>query len=133
MAYRTLSYTIDIICWAYAGATGPMRSRIASEEAFPLGASIRFYLGLVIIYIAVGSPLTRSLNFYSVPYGSTYAFDLHCSDFIDLRNARSLIDAFIQRTKLGPYFVLNQSCLWRPFIHLCFHPLAYPHTYGGLN
>ena len=52
-----LLLSILFVGWAYAIAAGPMRSRIAPEEAFPLGASIRFYLGLIIIYIAVGSPL----------------------------------------------------------------------------
>ena len=43
--------------WAYAVATGPLRFRFAPEQAFPIRASILFYIGLITVYIAVGSPL----------------------------------------------------------------------------
>lgn len=43
--------------WAYAIATGPLRSRFAPKQPFPTGASILYYSGLITVYIAVGSPL----------------------------------------------------------------------------
>ena len=43
--------------WVYALATGPLRSRLAPNQAFPIRDSILFYIGLITVYIAVGSPL----------------------------------------------------------------------------
>ena len=43
--------------WAYAMATGPLRPRLAPEQSYPIRDSILFYLGLITVYVAVGSPL----------------------------------------------------------------------------
>lgn len=45
--------------WLYALCTGPLRSRIAPGEAYPAGHALKFYLSLVIFYLAVGSPLDQ--------------------------------------------------------------------------
>ena len=45
--------------WLYALAIGPLRNRIAAGTNFPLRQCILFYLGLVITYLAVGSPLDQ--------------------------------------------------------------------------
>lgn len=48
------------IGWLYALGVGPLRPRIAfGQRTFPLGQSILFYLGLIITYLAVGSPLDQ--------------------------------------------------------------------------
>lgn len=49
-----------LLGWLYALLTGPLRSRIApAGTAYPRGHAIRFYTGLVIFYLAVGSPLDQ--------------------------------------------------------------------------
>lgn len=45
--------------WLYALAIGPLRSRIIEGVKFPLGQCILFYTGLMITYLAVGSPLDQ--------------------------------------------------------------------------
>ncbi len=45
--------------WAYALLCGPLRGRLAPGTAFPRGQAIRFYLALLIFYLAVGSPLDQ--------------------------------------------------------------------------
>jgi putative membrane protein len=45
--------------WLWAVAAGPGRARLASGESFPFAHAIRFYLGLLIFYVAVGSPLDQ--------------------------------------------------------------------------
>jgi len=45
--------------WLYALAIGPLRSRLAPATQFPLRQCILFYLGLILTYLAVGSPLDQ--------------------------------------------------------------------------
>lgn len=47
------------IGWLWAVLAGPWRARLAPESAFPRGHAIRFYLGLLVFYLAVGSPLDQ--------------------------------------------------------------------------
>ncbi len=54
-----LLITILAAGWLYALGVGPCRRRIAPGEAFPLGRCISFYLGLALVYLAVGSPLDQ--------------------------------------------------------------------------
>ncbi|EIP96519.1 putative membrane protein [Opitutaceae bacterium TAV1] len=48
-----------LLGWLYALCTGPLRRRIAPRAAYPRAHAIRFYAGLVIFYLAVGSPLDQ--------------------------------------------------------------------------
>lgn len=47
--------------WLYALSVGPFRLRISGQEtlALPFGKCLLFYLGLALVYIAVGSPLDQ--------------------------------------------------------------------------
>jgi len=54
-----LLISILLIGWLYAIWVGPLRSRISENTAYPLGSAVMFYLGLLIIYLAVGSPLDQ--------------------------------------------------------------------------
>jgi len=54
-----LLITILLFGWLYALGVGPLRERIAPNTAFPRGQAILFYLGLINIYLAVGSPLDQ--------------------------------------------------------------------------
>ncbi len=55
--------------WLWAVMAGPWRARLAPGTPFPLGHAIRFYLGLLIFYVAVGSPLDQ--------IGERYLFSAH--------------------------------------------------------
>ncbi|MDP4609695.1 MAG: cytochrome c oxidase assembly protein [Opitutales bacterium] len=54
-----LLISLLLVGWLYALGTGPLRSRIALGEAFPTGKAVLFYCGLIITYLAVGSPLDQ--------------------------------------------------------------------------
>lgn len=55
--------------WLWAVLAGPWRPRLAPGTLFPVGHAVRFYLGLVIFYLAVGSPLDQ--------IGERYLFSAH--------------------------------------------------------
>ena len=48
-----------VLGWLWAACAGPLRSRLAPGAAFPRGHAIRFYLSLLVFYLAVGSPLDQ--------------------------------------------------------------------------
>lgn len=48
-----------LLAWLYALCTGPLRPRLGPGQPYPRKHAIRFYLGLVIFYLAVGSPLDQ--------------------------------------------------------------------------
>lgn len=54
-----LLLTILGIGWLYSLAIGPCRARIAPNQRYPIASSVAFYLGLVVVYLAVGSPLDQ--------------------------------------------------------------------------
>ena len=109
-----LLLSIIFFGWAYAIATGPMRSGIATEEAFPLGASIRFYLGLIIIYVAVGSPLDSIAElFLFSAHMVQHMLLIYIAPTLLIYGMPSwLIDAFIRFFKLTPLLRLltNPAC-----------------------
>jgi putative membrane protein len=56
--------------WAYAVGVGPLRARLAPEGTpFPTGKAAAFFAGLVLNYLAVGSPLDQ--------FGEDYLFFVH--------------------------------------------------------
>jgi putative membrane protein len=58
------------VSWAYAVATGPWRSRFAPGlDRYPLGYAVRFHLGVLVGYLAVGSPLDQ--------VGESFLFSAH--------------------------------------------------------
>lgn len=54
-----LLITLLLTGWLYALAVGPYRERIAAGTPFPVLRCVSFYLGLILVYIAVGSPLDQ--------------------------------------------------------------------------
>jgi putative membrane protein len=48
-----------LLGWLWAILAGPLRARLAPDAAFPRVHAWRFYTGLVIFYLAVGSPLDQ--------------------------------------------------------------------------
>jgi putative membrane protein len=48
-----------LLGWLWAVLAGPWRSRLAPGEPFPRGHAVRFYLSLLVFYLAVGSPLDQ--------------------------------------------------------------------------
>lgn len=45
--------------WLFAVLAGPWRERLAPGAPYPRAHAVRFYLGLLIFYLAVGSPLDQ--------------------------------------------------------------------------
>ena len=54
-----LLITLLGVGWLYALAIGPLRNRIVTGKNFPIRQCILFYSGLVVTYLAVGSPLDQ--------------------------------------------------------------------------
>ncbi len=48
-----------LLGWLYALLTGPFRPRLAPGEPFPRAHAIKFYAGLIVFYLAVGSPFDQ--------------------------------------------------------------------------
>ncbi len=62
-------YCLIGLGWAYALCIGPLRSRFEGQPLFPKKEALYFYLGLSILFIAVGSPFAR--------IGALYLFSVH--------------------------------------------------------
>ncbi len=58
-----------LMAWLYALGTGPLRANIAPGKHFPKREAACFYSGLVLLYLAVGSPLDLM--------GEVYLFSAH--------------------------------------------------------
>ncbi len=54
-----LLISLLFVGWLYALGIGPFRNRIELEADFPIKDAILFYAGLIIVYLAVGSPLDQ--------------------------------------------------------------------------
>ncbi len=55
--------------WLYAICTGPLRQRLTPAEPFSRGQAAMFFCGVLIVYIAVGSPIDQ--------LGEDYLFSAH--------------------------------------------------------
>lgn len=55
--------------WCHAMACGPLRGRLAPGSPYPTGAAVRFHLGVLVAFLAVGSPLDQ--------LGEGYLFSAH--------------------------------------------------------
>ena len=49
-----------LLGWLWAVLAGPLRGRLAPGTPFPRGPAVRFYLALIVFYLAVGSPLDQA-------------------------------------------------------------------------
>ena len=96
--------TLVLAAWAYAVATGPWRFRLALGSAYPTRQARLFYGGLVVFYLAVGSPLDE--------IGERYLFSAHMLQHLIIVNLaaplvlagtpRWLLDGIIDRPPLRP-------------------------------
>jgi putative membrane protein len=65
-----LLFSLLFLGWIYAVGTWPLRARLAPPGTpFPTGRAVAFYAGLVLNYLAVGSPLDQ--------FGEDYLFSAH--------------------------------------------------------
>ncbi len=105
---------IVILGWVYALVMGPLRFRLASGDAWPRGAAMRFYSGLALVYLAAASPAAR--------VGGLYLFSVHVGlQLLVLYPAAALILQGLPRwcldAALGPRFVRPVATgLLRPWI-----------------
>ncbi len=65
-----------VASWLYALAVGPWRGHLAAGEPFPRGAVLRFAAGMIIFYLAVGSPLDQ--------IGERFLFSAHMAQHLIL-------------------------------------------------
>jgi putative membrane protein len=103
-----------VLGWVYALFAGPLRPRLAPGEAWPGRDAARFYSGLVLFYLAVGSPLDR--------VGRAYLFSLHIVlQLLVMYPAAALCVSGAPRWMIDPLLArLGGRKIWA----FLFHPLV---------
>lgn len=94
--------------WLYALGTGPLRNKISRDQSFPTGSAILFYLGLIITYLAVGSPLDQ--------IGEQFLFSAHMVQHMLLIYVAPTLFIFGTPPWLSDYVIEKLSLkksLWR--------------------
>ena len=112
-----LLITLLGIGWLYALAIGPLRTRIAKQEDLPLLPAIFFYSGLVVTYLAVGSPLDQ--------IGEQFLFSAHMIQHMLLIYASTTL--FIYGTPTWLIDWLLKPVFIRSIMRILSHPAC-----GGL-
>ena len=112
-----LLITILASGWLYALGVGPLRRKIAPEAVFPAGHAILFYLGLAIIYLAVGSPIDQ--------IGEQFLFSVHMVQHMLLIYFSPVLFIFGMPTWLIDW-ILKPAWLRKP-MRILTHPIC-----GGL-
>ena len=110
-----LVLTVVMASWLYALACGPMRQTLVPGSSYPVGASIRYHLGVLAAYLAVGSPLDQ--------LGEGYLFSAHMlQHMLLIYVAAPLIASGIPAELLDPW--LERSPRTRRVFALMVHPLV---------
>jgi putative membrane protein len=112
-----LLITLLGVGWLYALAIGPFRTRIAEAAVFPLRKCILFYSGLIITYLAVGSPLDQ--------LGEQFLFSAHMLQHMLLIYCASTL--FIYGTPAWLIDWLLKPTIATKTMHVLTHPAC-----GGL-
>ena len=119
--------------WCHAMACGPLRPRLAPAAPYPVGSAVRFHLGVLAAYLAVGSPLDQ--------VGEGYLFSAHMlQHMLLIYVAAPLIVAGIPPEMLDPWLERNpRACavlrlLTRPVVaavlfNLVFSAWHFPEFY----
>ncbi len=103
-----------LVAWAYSLLVGPFRVTLAPGTAFPTRKAWSFYLGLLIFYVSVGSPLDQ--------LGERYLLSAHMVQHMIIMYPAPLL------VILGIPAWLVDPILSKPFLRLpcrmLFHPLT---------
>ena len=101
-----------LLGWLYALAAGPLRARLAPDEPFPRAEAARFGAGLVLLYLAWGSPLDL--------LGRYFLCSAHVAqDLIVLFAAAPLLLCGLPSWMSEPALELA-----RPLARILFHPVV---------
>ncbi|MEY3812683.1 MAG: hypothetical protein RI910_1660 [Verrucomicrobiota bacterium] len=107
-------------CWAHALMCGPFRSRfLPGRTEYPVWYAVRFHLGVLVAYVAVGSPLDQ--------LGESFLFWAHMLQHMLL----IYISAPLIVTGLPPEFIDGFLLGGRPRLARALRVLTHPIT-GGL-
>ena len=107
-------------CWAHALMCGPLRARcLPGRTEYPIWYAVRFHLGVLVAYVAVGSPLDQ--------LGEAFLFSAHMLQHMLL----IYISAPLIVTGLPPEFVDGYLLEGRPRLTRVFRVLTHPLA-GGL-
>jgi len=104
--------------WLWAILAGPGRQRLAPSEPYPLAHAFRFYLALLIFYLAVGSPLDQ--------IGERFLFAAHMAQHQLLIYPAAIL--FL----LGLPAWMIDAALSQPTIQRCARSLAHPLVTGSI-
>lgn len=110
-----LILTVVAASWMHAMACGPLRPRLAPGSPYPVGRALRFHLGVLAAYLAVGSPLDQ--------LGEGYLFSAHMlQHMLLIYVAAPLVVSGIPPEMLDPW--LERSPRARRVLAFLVHPLA---------
>ncbi len=105
--------------WFYAILAGPLRDRLAPGERWPAGRVLRFLSGLVLLYVAVASPLDR--------IGGLYLFSAHVGlQLVILYPAAALVLSGIPPWMIDPWVARS------PFRLACLRLAVHPVVAGAV-
>jgi putative membrane protein len=104
------------VSWAYALACGPLRARCAPGlSAYPLSHGICFHLGVVVAYLAVGSPLDQ--------IGEAFLFSAHMvQHMLLIYVAAPLIVLGLPAELIDPFLAARPWLL--KVARFCVHPVV---------
>ena len=109
-----LLISILLIGWLYAIWVGPLRNKISEDSEYPIGSALMFYLGLLIIYLAVGSPLDQiaEIFLFSAHMIQHMLLIYIAPTLLILGMPAWLIDGLIKSLKLGKLlgFLTHPAC-----------------------
>jgi len=107
-------------CWAHALMSGPYRARwLPGRTAYPTWHAVRFHLGVLVAYVAVGSPLDQ--------LGEAFLFSAHMLQHMLL----IYVAAPLIVTGLPPELIDGCLLAGRPRLTRVFRVLTHP-LVGGL-
>lgn len=110
-----LILTVVAASWAHAMACGPLRGRLAPGAPYPVGAAVRFHLGVLAAYLAVGSPLDQ--------VGEAYLFSAHMlQHMLLIYVAAPLVVSGLPPELIDPWLARSPGV--RAVLRRLTHPLA---------
>lgn len=110
---------ILVVVWTYLVLTGPLRDKLDQRASFPKREAVYFFAGVIVFYVAVGSPLDAM--------GEGFLFSAHMVQ----HNLLMYVVAPLTVIAL-PGWLIDSLCGKSPLFHKAFNWLVHPLVAGFL-